>query len=316
MTANRGAAARLADRPVLTAVLGAACISCSAVLVTLAGVSPATSAAFRCALALPFLTVLAAAERRRLGPRLLKVRASAALAGLLLGVDLVLWNHAIVDVGAGVATVLANLQVLFVGVFAWVAMGERPDRRYLGVLPPVLAGVVLVSGLIGGHAAGLNPVAGIGFGFGTSAAYACFLLLLRTTAGTTRHVAGQLTDATAGALVGSVLLGLVFGGLQLDISWHALFWLLALAVLCQTGGWLLITSSLPKLPAAVSSLLLLLQPAGAMVLADVILRERPTLVQVGGALLVCLGVLAVARTAGRQRQRQPAPAQACTQNST
>ena len=57
-----------------------------------------------------------------------------------------------------------------------------------------------------------------------------------------------------------------------------------LAVLSGTAGWLLITSSLPRLPAAMSSLLLLLQPAGALVLADVVLREQPTVVQVIGAV--------------------------------
>ena len=48
------------------------------------------------------------------------------LAGLFLAVDLVLWNHAIADVGAGVATVLGNLQVLFVTVVAWAVLRERP----------------------------------------------------------------------------------------------------------------------------------------------------------------------------------------------
>ena len=43
-------------------------------------------------------------------------------AGLFLAIDLVLWNHAISDVGAGVATVIGNLQVLFVAVFAWLVL--------------------------------------------------------------------------------------------------------------------------------------------------------------------------------------------------
>ena len=283
-------------RPTLIATLGAACISSSAILVTLAHVGPVTTAFFRCALALPMLIPLAVLEQRRLGPRPLASRLSAATAGLFLAIDLVLWNHAIADVGAGVATVLGNLQVLFVAVFGWLVLRERPSRRYLVMLPVVLIGVVLVAGMVGGHAAGLNPMAGVGFGVGTSAAYACFLLILRTTSGQTSHVAGQLADATVGATVGAVLLGLFLGGIQLNIGWPALGWLLLLALLSQTVGWLLITSSLPMLPAAISSLLLLLQPAATMVLADVILGERPTLVQVAGALLVCLGVLFAART--------------------
>jgi len=307
---------RSGGRPVLTAVLGAACISSSAILVTLAHVGAISTAFFRCALALPILVPLAVLEQRRLGRRPLASRRNAMAAGLFLAVDLVLWNHAISDVGAGVATVLGNLQVLFVVAFAWLALRERPDRRYMIILPVVLVGVVLVSGMLGGHATGLHPLAGVGYGIATSAAYACFLLTLRSTAGRTPHVAGQLADATVGATVGAIALGLPLGGIQLAISWRSFGWLLLLAVLSQTVGWLLITSSLPRLPAAMSSLLLLLQPAAALVLAAVVLREEPTLVQVAGALLVCLGVLAVARTtappghAGRPAAAADPPAQA------
>jgi drug/metabolite transporter (DMT)-like permease len=286
---------------VLRAVLGAACISSSAILVTLAHVGPATTAFYRCALALPVLATLALAEQRRRGRRPRSARLGAMTAGLFLAVDLVLWNHAIADVGAGIATVLGNLQVLFVAVLAWLLLGERPPRRYFMMLPVVLLGVVLVSGMAGRSGTGLDPVAGVWFGIGTSAAYAGFLLILRQTAGQTRHVAGQLADATAGAAVGSVLLGLAFGGLQWQLSWQSAGWLLALALVSQTVGWLLITAALLRLPAALSSLLLLLQPAAALVLADVVLGERPTVLQVAGALLVCGGVLAVTWT--RQEQR-------------
>ena len=310
-TVMAGNVRRIAGRPVLAAALGAACISNSAILVTLAHVGAVSTAFFRCALALPLLIPLAVLEQRRLGRRGAASRAYAVLAGLFLAIDLVLWNHAISDVGAGVATVLGNLQVLFVVVVAWLVLRERPERRFLVMLPVVLAGVVLVSGMVGGQAAGLHPLAGIGFGVGTSAAYACFLLILRNTSGHTPHVAGPLADVTAGAAIGAVLLGLITGGLQLDIPWPSLGWLLLLAVLSQTVGWLLITSALPRLPAAISSLLLLLQPAAAMVLAAVVLSERPTLIQIGGAALVCVGVLAVARTeSGSDTEQDVAVAQA------
>jgi drug/metabolite transporter (DMT)-like permease len=317
-------------RPMLTAVLGAACISSSAILVTLAHVGAFTTAFFRCALALPILVPLAMLEQRRLGPRPLAGRRNALIAGFFLAIDLVLWNHAISDVGAGVATVLGNLQVLFVAAFAWLVLRERPDRRLVLMLPVVLAGVVLVSGMLGGHGAGLHPLAGVGFGIGTSVAYACFLLILRSTSGQTPHVAGQLADATIGSAIGAVMLGLLFGGLQFAIPWPSFGWLLLLALLSQTTGWLLITSSLPRLPAAMSSLLLLLQPVAALVLADVVLHERPTLVQAIGALLVCAGVLAATWAKSSRGRERPAEAttearaeaqvgtlaQACTANST
>lgn len=281
--------------PVLLAVMGAACISASAVLVTLASTGPATTGLYRCVLALPLLLALALAERRRHGRRGLPGRLGAACAGLFLAVDLVLWNHAIDEVGAGVATVLGNLQVLFVTAAAWLLLRERPRLRFLLALPVVMAGVVLVSGLADATRGGGHALAGIWYGVGTSVAYACFLLILRRSSGGIPHVAGPLADATAGAAAGSLLLGLAFGGLQFTIGWPAFGWLLTLAITSQTIGWLLITSSLPRLPAALASLLLLLQPAAALLLAAAALGERPSLLQLAGAAMVCCGVLVASR---------------------
>jgi drug/metabolite transporter (DMT)-like permease len=228
------------------------------------------------------------------------------VAGVFLAVDLVLWNHAIADVGAGIATVLGNLQVLFVVAAAWLLFRERPARGYFLALPVVLAGVVLVSGLAD-HARGVHSLAGIEFGLGTSVAYAAFLLILRQTSAATPHVAGPLAEATVGATAGAAALGLLFGGFSLRIGWDAFGWLLLLAITSQTAGWLLITSSLPRLPAALSSLLLLLQPAASILLAASVLGERPSLLQLAGAAGVCTGVAAASRaTRGRSsRSRSP-----------
>jgi len=293
-------------RALAAAGLGAACISASAILIKLAGTGPATAAFYRCFLALPILFALAVVERRRRGPRRLAAHLGAIAAGAFLAIDLVLWNHTIADVGAGIATLLGNLQVLFVALAAWVLLRERPGRRFLVALPVVMAGVALVSGLAGAGAGDSHPLAGIVFGIGTSLSYAAFLLILRQTSAGTRHIAGPLAEVTTTAALGSLLLGLAFGGLQLDLPWASLRWLLLVAITSQTVGWLLITSSLPRLPAAVSSLLLLLQPVAAIGLAAAVLAEWPSLAQLAGAVLVCGGVLAASRASPPSRERDRA----------
>jgi drug/metabolite transporter (DMT)-like permease len=277
---------------VLVAIAGAGCISSSPVLVQLASQSPVTTAAFRCLIALPFLGLLAALEARRRGRRPTASHAKALGAGLFLALDLVLWNHSIADVGAGAATVLGNLQILFVGFAAWLILGEKPGRRLVLAIPVVATGVVLVSGLAGRTSFGRHPVGGILYGLGTSVAYTAFLLILRAASTGTPHVAGPLFEATVGAAAGSLLIGAAVGGLTFEPPWPGLGWLIVLALVSQVLGWLLIASSLPRLPAAVSSLLLLLQPAAAMLLAAVVLSQVPTALQVFGASLVCCGVLA------------------------
>ncbi len=302
-----GALGSLIGKPVLIAGLGAATISSSAVLVTLSGAAPAATAFYRSVIALPVLTVLAVAEQRRHGRRPFAQRMRSALAGVFLAIDLILWTHAIVDVGAGVATVLGNLQVLFVAGIAWALWHERPNRAIALALPVVMLGVFLVSGMAGRPGAGQHPLAGIWYGVGTSLAYAGFLLTLRRSSAGSPHTAGPVADATAGAALASLAFGLVFGGLGLHPLWPAIGWLTLLALLSQTLGWLLITSSLPRLPAAVSSLLLLLQPAASLGLAAIVLGERPTLLQVLGAALTCGGALAASLASTRSAAADPAP---------
>lgn len=68
----------------LAALAGALTIAFSAILVDLAGVSPATAAVFRCAYALPVLAALALAERRRHGPSPPGSWPRAAVAGIVV----------------------------------------------------------------------------------------------------------------------------------------------------------------------------------------------------------------------------------------
>ena len=187
----------LTDRPTLAAAAGAACIASSATLVRLADVEPATAATFRCLYALPILGFLLLREDRRYGTRPGRDRWLAAAAGVFFGLDLVLWHHAIAAVGAGIATVLGNLQVVVVGFLAWWLLGERPSRRLVLAVPVVMVGVVLISGVVGAGAYGDDPTMGVVFGLGTSLAYAAFLLLLRHGSKDLRRAAGPLFDATA-----------------------------------------------------------------------------------------------------------------------
>jgi drug/metabolite transporter (DMT)-like permease len=302
--ASLSLAGRIAARPLLAGAAGAFCIAFSAILVRLAEVTPVTAAVFRCAYAVPLLALLARAERRRYGPRERRSRRLAMLAGVLFSADLILWHHAIDYVGAGLGTVLGNLQVLLVGFVAWAVLGERPQARVLASLPVVLGGVVLISGVVGEGAYGENPALGVLFGLGTALAYAGFLLVLRAGNTDPRRPAGPLLEATATSAVVSTVVGLGLGTVDLVPSWPAHGWLLVLAVTSQVLGWLLISVSLPRLQAVVTSLLLMLQPTVAVGLGVVLLGESPSLVQILGAVVVLGGV--VVATTGRRPGTPPA----------
>lgn len=302
--ARRSPAARLAARPLLAGAGGAFCIAFSAILVRLADVEPVTAAVFRCAYAVPLLALFAAGERRRHGRRNPRSRRLAMLAGVLFSADLILWHHAIDYVGAGLGTVLGNLQVLLVAFVAWAVLGEKPHWKVLAALPVVLGGVVLISGVIGEGAYGKNPVLGVVFGFGTAFAYSGFILVLRAGNADTRRPAGPLLEASATSAVVSAAFGLLTGAVDLVPFWPAHGWLVLLAVTSQVLGWMLISVSLPRLQAAVTSMLLMLQPVVAVVLGIVLLAEAPSLLQITGAVVVLAGVILA--TTGRRAAAPPA----------
>ena len=283
--------ALLRERPVLTAVLGALTIAFSAIFVSLAAVSPETAAFFRCAYALPPLLLLAWFERRRFGARAEGQRLLAWIAGVFFAVDLVLWHHAIEEVGAGLATVLGNTQVVIVPIAAWLFLGERPGGRVAASVPLVLIGVVLISGVIGDEAFGRDPVLGVLFGIGTGLAYAGFLLVQRRANADHRRPAGPLFDATLSAAIWSLLIGLFVGEIDLVPSWPAHGWLILLALSVQVVGWLLISISLPRLPAAVTSVVLTIQPVGSVLLGIWLLNEAPSELQLLGVLFIIAGLL-------------------------
>jgi drug/metabolite transporter (DMT)-like permease len=287
--------AALVARPRAMAVAGALTIAFSAILVKESGASPSTAAIFRCAYALPVLGALAWREDRRLGARRRRDRALAGVAGVFFAADLICWHHAIEDVGAGLATVLGNLQVAFVTLVAWLVLRERPAARVLAVLPIVLTGIVLISGALEDGAYGKDPGQGVIFGIATAMTYAGFLLVLRSGGADLRRPAGPLFDATLVAALVAVAAGLVIGDADLVPSWPAHGWLATLALSSQVLGWLLISASLPRLPAALTSLLLTIQPVGSVILGALLFAEAPSALQLLGVAAIVSGLVLVAR---------------------
>jgi drug/metabolite transporter (DMT)-like permease len=227
------------------------------------------------------------------------------LAGIFFAADLVLWHYAIEYVGGGLATVLGNLQVVLVPLVAWLVLSERPSGRILVALPVVLSGVVLISGVLEAGAYGSDPTRGVVFGVLTGVSYAGFILLLRRGNRDDRRPAGPLFDATAVAALGSVAVGLAVRDIDLVPSWPAHGWLVALALTSQVLGWLLISVSLPRLPAALTSVILCIQPVGSVALGVVILDEAPSGLQLVGVACIIAGLLTVANRRAPARESSP-----------
>ena len=244
---------------------------------------------FRCLFGLPILVLVARIEVHERGPMSRRTVAVSALAGAFFAVDLITF-HVVVDLmGAGLSTGMGNLQVVLVALAAWLLMGERPRREVFVAIPVMLVGVVLISGVLGAEAYGADPRAGVAIGLVTAFAYSGYLLVIRR-ASPDHRPAGPVAIATAvtGLLAGGF--GAAVGGLDLVPAWPALGFLIAYGVVSQSIGYVAIQSALPRLPAVISSVLLLVQPVATLVLAVILLGEDPSGEQLVGVVLVVGGI--------------------------
>ena len=289
------------------ALAGTVGISFSALFVVLADVSPITATIFRGAYALPVLFVIRFMWRDR-DTRPPRLRWLAVTAGAFLAVDLVLWHESIALIGAGLATVIANVQVVFVGMYAWIVYRERPTILTLVCGAVVFLGVVLTSGLGRSDAFGADPVMGTLLAVASGLSYAAFLLMFRQSnpRGDTPAPL-PLLDTTVGMTVVALVVAAVAGDLALTPAWPAHGWLLLLGVGLQAGAWTLIAYAMPRLPALTVSVIILAQPVLAVVWGWLWLDETLSTVQILGAVMLLGGMTAVNLQRSMVTRKEPVP---------
>ena len=275
------------------ATAGVVAISFSPILIRSAeDASDMTIAFFRAAYALPFLALIYLPVRSR-DHRPRKSRMLAVASGVSLALDLLFWHSSIREIGAGLATVIVYVQVVFVALLAWLLFGEKPALRSVALLPVILLGIILISGAGSTHAYGEDLALGSFHAVIAGLLYALFILLLRESGrGHDSPASGPLLDATVGTAIVALALGLVLEpDFNLSLTWPTHGWLLLLALISQVVGWLILTRAMPHLPALDTSILLLGQPMLAVLWAWLILDEKLGLGQLIGVALVLGGLV-------------------------
>ena len=287
-------------RTMLIALAGAVAISFSPVFYIYSDTNPSTGAFFRMLYALPALALLAYLVRKS-DTRSSRTRWTAFGAGLILAPDMLAYHSSMIFIGIGIATLIGNSQVIIVTLVSWKLFGEKPNPAILFSLPVVVVGLALISGIADSDLSDeWDPVKGVVFGMMAAFFYSSFLILFRYSNRELAPSSSVQLDATAGAALGLLVLGLLplssiaIEPLELQPTWPGHGWLIVLAMLCQVAGWLAIAHALPRLPAAHVSFAVLLQPVLTLVWGYVILhQEGHSQNQVIGIFLVLAAIIAV-----------------------
>jgi len=269
-----------------TLLFGAACIALSPIFVRLSEAGPTATAFWRVALAVPALWLFHSLKRKnnpgQTSPWLLFA------AGLAFAGDLAFWHSSIKLTSVANSTLLANLASIFVTLAAWVFLRQKPTGIFLAGLAAALLGVaMLVQTSLAFSRTGLL---GDALGVVTAMFYAGYILAvkgLRDRGETALRLMAVTTTITAFILFP---VALASGETMLPQTLYGWAVLLGLAWISHAGGQGLIAYSLAHLPAAFSSVGLLLQPVIAAGFAWVLLGEPLVPLQIAGGLVVLVGI--------------------------
>ncbi|MEM8586471.1 MAG: DMT family transporter [Pseudomonadota bacterium] len=295
-------AARLAF---VALIAGALAISFSPIFVRVSEPEPTATAFWRVFLALPLLIVWTGGRRGRVTvPRRegLRVRELCLLAlpGVAFAGDLFFWHWSIQYTSVANSTLFANLAPIFVVLAAWLLFGQRFSRLFLAGLATAVAGAAMLIG--GSLSLGWSHLLGDGMATITALFYAAYILGIGHLSRrySTRYL--MIVSAVVSSLI--LLPAAILAGESL-IPQTVRGWLilLGLAWISQAAGQTLIALGLARLPAAFSSISLLVQPVGAALLAWLLLAEGLALHQIVGGLVVLYGIFLARRGSRPARPR-------------
>lgn len=281
---------------------GAVAIGFAPIFVRLSEVGPVATAFWRLALALPVLWTLAALSNKTAPTESPTDPAPSSgwrpmtWAGLFFAADLAVWHWSIRFTSVANSTLLANFAPVFVVLYGWVALGQRVTGRFVLAMLVALAGTTLLVA----RDLNLDPRALFGdlLGLVTAVFYAGYLLSIKNLRG---RFATLDVMARSGLITGLALLPVALASRETLLPPTAHGWMIlgALALVSHIGGQSLIAFALAKLPTALASVSLLVQPVTATFAAAVLLKhEQVAPWQIVGMVLVLAGVF-VARQEAR-----------------
>ena len=225
---------------------------------------------------------------------------AAAAAGVVF-VNQIGFVYALERSSASVLGILLGATPVFAGLFALAAGLEQPPRRFWTGAGVSFAGVALVAVGSSGELSG--DLGGVLLGILTAATWAGYSILV--TPLMRRHSATKISAVVLGlAWVPIVLVSLPQIGRQ---DW-TLGWDVWLLFLFATLGPLVVTNelwfrALDRIGPARATLAANLQPFLAAAIAVVLLSETLSALQLGGGLLIAVGIL----LARRRRVDRPPP---------
>ena len=272
----------------LLLLFGILCISWSAILVKIADISGFGSGFYRLLIGtigiIPVWLYFKKPITDRYGVKI------AIICGILFACDIALWNTSIMLSKATISTLLANLAPVWVGIGSLLFMKEKPSRIFwIGTFISILGVTIII---------GVNQVLQANLNFGNVLAiiasmfYGAYLITVRKG----RNTLDTFSFTTISMIASTVVIGFICLVTSTPLwgfsttTWLALG---TLGIVPQLLGWLAINQALGHIKPTAASVTMLSQTAFTAVFSVLILGEILTIHEIGGALVVLVGIYLV-----------------------
>ncbi len=274
-------------------VVALVAISFTAILIRLAEATALTTATWRMvATVLLLIPALLAFERHGL-PRLTRLDAFySGLSGLFLALHFALWTVSLDYTSVASSVVFVSTQPVFVALFAYLFFREKLNAGVLGGIGLALAGSLLIG--LNDLALGGDSLFGDLLAIGGALALVGYLLIGKAVRSRQGFLLYSVLVYTSCA-VALALIGVLANAPLLTFSGRDLTLFFALAV-ATLGGHTVFNWVLKHLPASVVAVSFVGEPAGAAILAWLILGEPLVPLTAVGGLAMIVGIYITARS--------------------
>ena len=219
------------------------------------------------------------------------------LAGAFFAMDLLLWHAALGYTTVANATLFSNMTPVIAAAAGWVLFKERLGLSWFAGAALAVIGAFAMS--YGRAQQGQGLLLGDLLGLASMVWYAAYLIMMRGVRDRVSASVAMLVTTFA-AMIGAALATPLMGESFLpdQNTWRAWGVLIALGVFVHSAGQGMIAYGLGKLPIALSTILLFVQPVAAAAFGWVLFDEPLGAAGLAGAALILVGVFVVQR--GRQ----------------
>lgn len=289
--------------PIIYMVIGSILIGIGPFLVEHSAVSAETNTFYRLFIGAIFFLGFRYKQNLKRFPILFML--ISFLIGLILFLDLFLCNKSVLLTSPGIATVLSNLEIIFLVILGRLFFKESPSKGFFWLCPLVIIGIFA---LVAPLTSILTPLETLGLimAVGASISYGLYLFFIKYLLVRYPKINPESLLAFA-CLSGSIILGIymIFQSENLFLlpSKKAFFSVFMNGIITQVLGWWLISKSIRHIALSLSGIILLLQPAVTYFLDNLIFKRNTHFLQISGAIILLCTIYFIAL---RYKQKEEA----------